>query len=171
MPDAAWKAFERRVAKVFGGERRGPDYRSTGTAGKSDVIAPGWSIECKLYEHPTFQVMLDAAKQAEINRPRPNDIPIAIVKRKVRGSPDKDALVVMRYRIFCDYFGCHAPSFSISYHKSNRPTWENILKAVKRSEDLATVENGISLAQVTRESTADNLSVMRFEIFTLHYVT
>ncbi len=101
MTDAAWKAFERRIASVFGGRRRGADTR-TGGKGKSDVIAPGWSVECKLYGRPNYQLLLDAALQAEANADCPDDIPVACVKRK--GDHDANALVVMRLETFQEWF-------------------------------------------------------------------
>ncbi len=62
MPDAAWKAFERRVARLFGGKRRGPDVGGS-EGGRSDVIAPGWSIEVKLLGRPGYADLLGAARQ------------------------------------------------------------------------------------------------------------
>ncbi len=67
MADAAWKAFERRVATIFGGRRRGADFRGP-DGGKSDVIAEGWSIECKLLGRPCYPDLLAAARQAELAR-------------------------------------------------------------------------------------------------------
>jgi len=89
--DKSWKAFERRISKLFGGKRRGP-YRG------SDVIVPGWSIECKLLARPSFGVMLAACRQAEGERDNPQDIPLAIIKRKY--DADDDALVCMRLQEF-----------------------------------------------------------------------
>lgn len=101
MTDKAWKAFERRIASLFGGQRRGA-HTSDGQHGKSDVIKSGWSIECKLYSKPDYDTMLQAARQAEANREYPDDIPVAIVKR-LRGR-DENALVVMRLDVFAEYF-------------------------------------------------------------------
>ena len=101
MSDKAWKAFERRLAAVFGGQRRGA-HTSDGEHGKCDIIKPGWSIEAKLYTSPTYDVMLQAARQAERNREQPGDIPIAVVKR-LRGK-DENALVVIRLDVFQEYF-------------------------------------------------------------------
>ena len=101
MTDAAWKAFERRIADVFGGQRRGA-YTGNGRQGKSDIIVPGWGVECKLLSRPNFQQLLDAARQAESNRECPADIPVAVVKRK--GDHDTNALVVMRLEQFQEYF-------------------------------------------------------------------
>ncbi len=102
MAEKAWKVFERRVAAIFGGQRRGAQ-TSTNRRGKTDVIgAPGWAIECKLYKDPDYDVLLGAARQAEKNRESPTDIPIGVVKRL--GGHDSNALVVMRLETFQEYF-------------------------------------------------------------------
>jgi len=101
MTDMAWKAWERRVAKIFGGRRRGSDTR-TGGKGKTDVIVDGWSIEVKLLSRPGYSDLLNAARQAEANADQPTDIPVAILKRK--GDLDKHALVVMRLERFEEFF-------------------------------------------------------------------
>ena len=61
---ATWKAFELRVAKWFGGQRRGADFQRLGL-GQNDVIKEGFSIECKLLKRPSFGEILAATKQAE----------------------------------------------------------------------------------------------------------
>jgi hypothetical protein len=67
MPDKSWKAFERRMAKWFpGGRRRGADTRGA-DSGKSDIIAPGWSPECKLPGRPSYSDIFKACLQAERN--------------------------------------------------------------------------------------------------------
>lgn len=102
MAEKAWKVFERRIAAIFGGQRRGAQ-TSTRGKGKTDVIgAPGWAIECKLYKDPDYDTLLRAARQAEKNRENPDDIPIGVVKRI--GGHDTNALVVMRLETFQDYF-------------------------------------------------------------------
>ena len=100
MTDHAWKQFERRVAKRFGGQRRGADYRDS-EGGKNDVIVDGWSIECKLLGRPSLWAMQIACAQAE-SAAQPHDIPIAIVKKK--GQHDDNALVVMRLEQFQEWF-------------------------------------------------------------------
>jgi hypothetical protein len=102
VPDASWKQWERRVAALFGGTRRGPDNR-TAEAGKSDIIHPHWAVECKLLGRPSFAALLAAARQAESNA-EPHHCPVAVVKRKLRGSPDTEALVVFRLETFLDWF-------------------------------------------------------------------
>ena len=99
MPDSSWKSFERRIAKLFGGKRRGADYRSE-QGGKDDVVHGRFSIECKLLGRPSYSDLLDAARQAERNSP-PDRIPIAIIKRK--HADDRDSLVVMRLETFLKY--------------------------------------------------------------------
>ena len=90
----AWKAFELRIAKLFGVERRGPTGRQ-----ESDLAdnACHYSVECKLIARPTYHHLLYAAKQAERNA-RPGQEPIAIVKRLYLD--DNEALVVMRLQTF-----------------------------------------------------------------------
>lgn len=101
MTDTAWKAFERRIAAVFGGTRRGA-YTGNGRSGKSDIIIDGWSVECKLLSKPSFQDLLNAALQAERNMESERDIPVAIVKRK--RDLDANALVVLRLETFRAWF-------------------------------------------------------------------
>jgi hypothetical protein len=101
MTDTAWKAWERRVAAIFGGKRRGA-YTGTTRGGKSDIIKTGWSIECKLLSRPGFADLLAAALQAEANAEQPTDIPIGVIKRK--GDFDTQALVVMRLERFREFF-------------------------------------------------------------------
>ena len=101
MPDAAWKAFERRVARLFpNGRRRGADTRSE-AGGKSDIICDGWAPECKLLSRPSFSALLEAARQSERNA-QEGQIPVAIVKRK--RDRDRDALVVLRLETFRKWF-------------------------------------------------------------------
>lgn len=102
MPDAAWKAWERRVAAFFGGRRRGAYTGSRRDGGKSDVIARGFSIEAKLLGRPGYADLLDAARQAE-RAADPTELPVAVVKRK--RAEDADALVVLRLETFLAWFG------------------------------------------------------------------
>jgi hypothetical protein len=98
MPDKSWKAFERRLAALFGCKRRGPDFRGE-DGGNDDLTHPHWSVEAKLLGAPTYSAMLAACKQAEANA-RGRE-PVAVVKRK--SAQDKDALVVMRLETFRDW--------------------------------------------------------------------
>ena len=102
-PPASWKSFERRVAKYIGGKRRGA-YVSDGKGGKTDIIKPGFAVECKLIKQTPWSVLLDACRQAERNAESELDIPIAIVKKNGRGILDKDSLVIMRLETFRDHF-------------------------------------------------------------------
>ena len=102
-PTTSWKGLERRIAKIFGGQRRGA-YVSDGKRGKTDIIKDGFAIECKLLKRPTYQQMFDACKQAENNAESELDIPIAVVKKNSQGIKDKDALVIMRLETFRDHF-------------------------------------------------------------------
>ncbi len=100
MPDAGWKAFERRIARVFGGTRRGPDTRGP-DGGKTDVVHAFWGIECKLLGRPSYSDLVAAAKQTEANA-EPGQCPVAVVKRK--RVEDRDALVVLRLEMFREWF-------------------------------------------------------------------
>lgn len=100
MPDAAWKAWERVLAAIFGGKRRGPMTRGEG-GGKTDVIHPKWGIEGKLIGRPSYSDLLNAARQAEDNS-EPGQIPVAIVKKK--NARSLDALVCMRLETFKKWF-------------------------------------------------------------------
>src|SRR3990167_8199558 len=99
MPDKSWKAWERRLAKMFGGRRRGP---VLGIPFTNDIVVDGWSIEAKLLGRPSFGEMLSAARQAEAARDEASDIPVAIIKRK--GDLVENALVVMRLPVFMENF-------------------------------------------------------------------
>ncbi len=107
MPDHAWKQFERRVARAFGGERRGPDNRD-GRRGKTDCIGvPGFAIECGLGRTYTrYAEMLAKVRQVERNA-EPSEMPIAVLKAP--RIADADALVVMRLPTFLAWFGPSAP--------------------------------------------------------------
>lgn len=95
----SWKKFERRVAEIFGGKRRGA-YTGDGENGKTDIIHDHFAIEVKLYGAPGYAVLLKAAKQAEDNA-EPGQEPVGVVKRK--GASDDDALVVMRLKTFREW--------------------------------------------------------------------
>ncbi len=103
MPDAGWKQFERRVARAFGGARRGPDH-SDGRRGKTDTIGtPGFAIECGVGRTYTrYAEMLAKVRQVERNA-NPDEMPIAVLKApRIR---DGDALVVMRLETFLEWHG------------------------------------------------------------------
>lgn len=108
-PPASWKNFEARIAKYFGGKRRGA-YVFDGRVGKNDVVdkdgspLDGWSIEVKLNKRPTYHLMFDAALQAEKAANNNSDIPIAVVKKNHRGIKDNDALVIIRFEKFREFF-------------------------------------------------------------------
>jgi hypothetical protein len=102
MSDKSWKAVERRIALYFPkGRRRGADYRGE-QGGKTDIIAPGWSIEVKQSKRPTYGLMCEAVAQAERNRVNPADIPVAVIHRQ--GDRYGDSLVIMRLEEFAAHF-------------------------------------------------------------------
>lgn len=98
MADKFWKAFERRICLIFGGKRRGADYADA-RGGKNDCIeCKGWSIEIKNMLRPQFKKIEEDVQKAEQRKEHPDDIPIAIMKRK--RTRDKDALVCIRLEVF-----------------------------------------------------------------------
>jgi hypothetical protein len=103
-PPTTWKKVEQAIADFWGGKRRGADYKNRyGAGGKNDVIdVPGWSIEIKHSKRPTFGLMVGAVEQAETNRDKPGDIPVAVIHKT--GAEYKDSLVIMRLDEFSRYF-------------------------------------------------------------------
>ena len=59
MSDKAWKAFERRVAAYFGGER----CPVLGTDTKADVNHPTLYVECKQRQKHTAVTLWDTVKE------------------------------------------------------------------------------------------------------------
>lgn len=102
MTDKTWKARERRVCRLFGGERRGADYADQ-DGGKNDCIGTkGWSIEIKNMARPSFAIICEDVRKAEA-RGNEFDIPIGIMFKK--GMRDKDGIVSMRLETFLEWFG------------------------------------------------------------------
>ena len=98
MTDKTWKAVERRICKIFGGKRRGADYADE-RGGKNDCVeCKGWSIEIKNMLRPQFKLIEEDVRKAEERKEHPDDIPIAIMKRKQ--SRDADAIVCIRLEVF-----------------------------------------------------------------------
>lgn len=100
MGDKSFKAWERRVCGWFGGLRRGP---VMGMLHTNDCVGtPGYSVEVKLLSRPSFGDLLAATKQSEVAKEHPDDIAIAVVKKKY--ADDSDALVIMRRDEFISNF-------------------------------------------------------------------
>lgn len=95
MPDKAWKAFEREIAKRFHGKRAGP----TGKEGP-DVIHPLWAPECKTRKKLP-RLLVDAMDQAVHNSP-PGKVPLVIL-HQAHDEFDQ-ALVIIRLQDFEDWF-------------------------------------------------------------------
>lgn len=170
MPDAGWKAFERRVAKHFPeGRRRGADTRD-GDIGKTDVISPGWAIECKLLKTVSFQIMLDAALQAETNRPEPDDIPIAIVKTK--GLQDKNAYTVFVWSTFMEYFNprVSGSGWGMAYLPARTPTLNKIIETLDDAEQWSAKSGAIPVAKIEKYGTDKVIAIMRFGSFSQHFI-
>jgi hypothetical protein len=104
---AGWKAFETRMARLFGMERRGADFRNHDGLGNDDCreregCAPSaWSLEMTLQAKLGYSDLLAKCRQAEDNA-RVGKTPIVIAKLK--RIADDDALVVMRLRTFRKQF-------------------------------------------------------------------
>lgn len=99
MTDKTWKALERRICKIFSGTRRGADYVDEHGKGKNDCVGTdGWSIEIKYMLRPQFSTIEEDVRKAEERKEHPDDIPIAIMKRK--RARDGDALVCIRLEVF-----------------------------------------------------------------------
>ncbi len=96
MPDTAWKANERAVAKRLNGQRVGP----TGREG-SDVAHPLFSVECK--ERKELPEWLVRAMGQSRRAARPEQIPIVVIHQLGRHH-DSD-LVMLRLADFEDLAG------------------------------------------------------------------
>jgi hypothetical protein len=93
VADKAWKAFERRIAMLFGTKRNGcvTGDGSEGS-GSADLENDAFSVECKLLSRPTWGEIIDACNQSERNA-TPLKQPIAIIKKKGAG---QETVVCMR---------------------------------------------------------------------------
>lgn len=99
MPDKRWKASERRIARLLGGERVPVSGRGRGD--QPDVRHPWLSIECKdRKELPAW--LLDALAQAEAAA-APDRLPIAVLHEA--GQRHDRSLVVLRLADFVAWFG------------------------------------------------------------------
>lgn len=78
MPDKAWKAFERRVAAYFGGQRNSLSGRNS-KAGAGDVLHPILIIECKQRVRHTAVALWDATRDLDCAR-----IPVVALSEKGR---------------------------------------------------------------------------------------
>lgn len=103
--NTSWKAFEALICKIFGGKRRGADYRNReGEGGNNDCIqTPGWSIEIKYQKSLAWKSILQDALHAR-ERAKPGEIPIAIARRIGGGRVMDSTLVCMTLRDFMEWF-------------------------------------------------------------------
>ena len=94
MADKSWKAFERKIAGVMGGERVPVSGRERGYA--PDVRCERWSIECKVREKLPVLLMqaVDQAKKSA----KVNQLPVVFLKQKY--SKFSDTLVVLKITDF-----------------------------------------------------------------------
>ena len=104
-PTKTWKSIEAKVAAYFGLVRRGADYGDR-NGGKNDAKNPDgtesetWSLEIKHGKRITYQLALDAIRQAERACTGTQE-PVAVLHRE--GEKIADSLVVQRLATFCDY--------------------------------------------------------------------
>ncbi len=98
--DKSWKAFERRIASLFGTTRNGC-VTGDGTAGKgsADLENEYFSVECKLLGRPSWSAMVEACLQSERNASRHRE-PVAVIKKKGAG---QETLVIQRINTFADW--------------------------------------------------------------------
>lgn len=100
MPDKAWKAFERRVARLFGTTRLGP----VGREGP-DVVTQLFAVECR--EHKTVSYSEIEAWVAEVRRDSPAHlVPVlAVRRRRGRGRALAPTLFVLDEQAWLDLHG------------------------------------------------------------------
>lgn len=97
MVDTFYKAYERRVCRAFGGNRRGADYGGK-DGGKNDCKCVGFSVEIKCWSKPTFKAIEEDIRKAGERKQVKSDIPVSVMKRK--GDPDANAIVSISYVVF-----------------------------------------------------------------------
>lgn len=94
---STWKAAERRVAKVFGGQRTGPTGRDD-----NDITHPLLAIEVK-YRRSLPAWALQCLQQARSGRTAAGKTPVTILLG--RGLRVQDGLLVLTVRDFEELFG------------------------------------------------------------------
>ena len=103
MHPGTWKNFERKVARAFGGERRGPavgDGRSG--SGRNDVAGvEDYSIECKYSKAPSYGLVRRSVDEAQ-SAAGPLDVAVGVVGKQ--GDPFTETLVVMKLEDFLTWF-------------------------------------------------------------------
>lgn len=90
MPEKSWKATERRVAEILGGERVPVSGRVRGSA--PDIEHPLLSLEVK--SRKSVPAWLTEALEQATASSRDGRPPVAVVHEA--GKPYRDALAVMR---------------------------------------------------------------------------
>ena len=98
MPDKAWKALERRIAGDHG-VRRIP---VTGERDGADVRTPMFSIQVKLRKSVPKCIR---EWSDSIHRAAQRDGTTGVLIVKEPGKRDENALVILRYRDWCDLHG------------------------------------------------------------------
>jgi len=96
MPDKLWKASERKISRLLGGQRAG----AVGREGP-DVIHPHLAVEVKERRKlPAW--LLSAVEQAIMGAPK-DKLPMVVLHRA--GDRYEDALVVVRLRDWQEWYG------------------------------------------------------------------
>ena len=99
MPDKAWKAFERRVAKRVGGKR----IPVTGERDGADVVAGPFVYQAKLRKGvPSY--LRDWLRGIVAAGERCGSTGVVVWKQP--GAKDDDALVLLRLKDWQDWHGC-----------------------------------------------------------------
>lgn len=97
MPDKPWKATERAIARILGGQRA----PITGRKG-ADVSHPILAIECK--HRAEIPAWLKAAMQQAVDAAKPGQIPVAVLHES--GKAHLDDLCIIRLgnlaKLICD---------------------------------------------------------------------
>lgn len=97
MPDKQWKACERAVARILGGERVPVNGRIRGSA--PDITHDTLSLEVK-YRQSVPAWLTDALEQATASSTN-GKLPVAVLHQQ--GRPYADALCVMRLEDLAGY--------------------------------------------------------------------
>jgi hypothetical protein len=96
---SAWKAWERYVAEILGGVRRGPLVSVQGEEGRGHNDIAGlegrYSVECKHGASIGYALILEACDQAFLSS-EDDEIPIAAIHKK--GTPFGDAIFCIRLK-------------------------------------------------------------------------
>lgn len=186
MRTNTWKNTERIIARLFGGERRGADYRNRfGSGGKNDVIGVGnRSIEIKHTKNPTYGLIKSSVDQAVANRDNDTDVPLAVIHTS--GRNHNNDLVFMRLDDYLDFYvspGLHRwfrQTDNIIRFSGIEEVWHiyrisflrlyylDVVRAVTRSEMDS--GNRIPVVYLDELGSPNKYVAFRLEVFLKYYV-